>query len=45
VEPQSGPPDAFNLEPTLVPPGEMLQRRFVIEWSELRSGRLATLED
>ena len=32
VEPQSGPPDAFNLEPTLVLPGTMLQKRFLIEW-------------
>lgn len=32
IEPQSGPPDAFNLEPTLVLPGETLRKRFLIEW-------------
>lgn len=32
IEPQSGPPDAFNLEPTTVPPGEALRKEFLIEW-------------
>lgn len=32
VEPQSGPPDAFNLEPTVLLPGATLQKRFLIEW-------------
>jgi aldose 1-epimerase len=32
IEPQSGPADAFNLEPGELLPGATLQRRFVIEW-------------
>ena len=32
VEPQSGPPDAFNLEPLVLAPGETLQRWFLMEW-------------
>ncbi|MEL1265453.1 aldose epimerase [Pseudoxanthomonas putridarboris] len=32
IEPQSGPPDAFNLEPTLLLPGETLEAWFLIEW-------------
>jgi aldose 1-epimerase len=32
IEPQSGPPDAFNLEPVMVLPGETLRKRFLIEW-------------
>jgi aldose 1-epimerase len=36
VEPQSGPPDAFNLDlagtPHVVRPGEPLRRRFTISW-------------
>lgn len=32
VEPQSGPPDAFNLEPTIILPGETLRKRFLIQW-------------
>ncbi|MET0654764.1 MAG: aldose epimerase [Pseudoxanthomonas sp.] len=32
IEPQSGPPDAFNLQPTPIAPGESLQRWFLIEW-------------
>ena len=32
IEPQSGPPDAFNLEPTMVSPGASFQRQFLIEW-------------
>ena len=34
IEPQSGPPDAFNLEPNTVLPGECLEKRFLIEWQE-----------
>ncbi|MEO6102255.1 MAG: aldose epimerase, partial [Pseudoxanthomonas sp.] len=33
VEPQSGPPDAFNLEPSVLAPGATLQKHFLIEWS------------
>lgn len=32
IEPQSGPPDAFNLEPTLLLPGKTLEAWFLIEW-------------
>ncbi|HEY0504788.1 MAG TPA: aldose epimerase [Lysobacter sp.] len=32
VEPQSGPPDAFNLAPLVLAPGETLQRWFLMEW-------------
>lgn len=32
IEPQSGPPDAFNLEPHTVEPGAMVQKKFLIEW-------------
>lgn len=32
VEPQSGPPDAFNLQPALIAAGESLRRWFLIEW-------------
>ncbi len=32
VEPQSGPPDAFNIGPMIVLPGETLRRTFLIEW-------------
>ena len=32
VEPQSGPPDAFNLEPRSLAPGQTLERWFAIEW-------------
>lgn len=32
IEPQSGPPDAFNLEPAIIPPGETLRKGFLIEW-------------
>ena len=32
VEPQSGPPDAFNLEPRVLAPGETLERRFAMAW-------------
>lgn len=33
VEPQSGPPDAFNIEPYVLRPGQALARWFEIEWS------------
>ena len=32
IEPQSGPPDAFNLEPNMVLPGATFQKKFLIEW-------------
>lgn len=32
VEPQSGPPDAFNLMPVRLAPGESLARWFTMEW-------------
>ena len=32
VEPQSGPPDAFNLEPRRLAPGETLERWFRLVW-------------
>ena len=32
VEPQSGPPDAFNIEQVSLQPGETLKRHFLIEW-------------
>lgn len=32
VEPQSGPPDAFNLAPVVLAPGETLERWFLMEW-------------
>jgi aldose 1-epimerase len=32
VEPQSGPPDAFNLEPHVLEPGDLLQRSCRIEF-------------
>jgi aldose 1-epimerase len=32
VEPQSGPPDAFNLQPRVLAPGERLQRSMTIAW-------------
>jgi aldose 1-epimerase len=32
IEPQSGPADAFNLEPNSIPPGATFQRQFLIEW-------------
>lgn len=33
VEPQSGPPDGFNLEPAVLAPGETLRKWFLIKWS------------
>jgi len=33
VEPQSGPPDAFNLQPSVLAPGETLRRAFLLEWT------------
>jgi aldose 1-epimerase len=32
IEPQSGPPDAFNLDPVALAPGEALGAWFLIEW-------------
>ena len=32
VEPQSGPPDAFNLEPVRLAPGESISAWFLLEW-------------
>jgi aldose 1-epimerase len=32
IEPQTGPPDAFNLEPKVLLPGETLEARFLLEW-------------
>ncbi|WP_368565263.1 aldose 1-epimerase [Pseudoxanthomonas sp. UTMC 1351] len=32
IEPQTGPPDAFNLEPRVLLPGEMLEAWFLLEW-------------
>ncbi|HEX7803227.1 MAG TPA: aldose epimerase [Pseudoxanthomonas sp.] len=33
VEPQSGPPDAFNIEPFVLAPGQTLTRWFRIAWA------------
>ena len=33
VEPQSGPPDAFNLAPRILGPGESLERTMTIRWT------------
>lgn len=33
VEPQTGPPDAFNLAPTVLAPGQSLEASFLLEWS------------
>lgn len=33
VEPQSGPPDAFNIAPCLLAPGGTLARRFELTWA------------
>ncbi len=33
VEPQSGPPDAFNLQPEVVSPGSPLRRTMTWSWS------------
>lgn len=33
VEPQSGPPDAFNLTPVIVEPGRPLAGRFTLAWT------------
>jgi aldose 1-epimerase len=32
IEPQTGPPDAFNLAPKVLPPGETLEAWFLLEW-------------
>ncbi len=37
VEPQSGPPDAFNLAPQVVQPGTPLTHRFEIRWGSAPS--------
>lgn len=33
IEPQSGPPDAFNLRPRVLAPGERLERRMLWAWT------------
>lgn len=33
LEPQSGPPDAFNIEPGVLPAGASLEAWFLLEWS------------
>lgn len=33
-EPQSGPPDAFNIEPSVLAPGDVLHRWFRMEWKD-----------
>jgi len=35
VEPQSGPPDGFTLNPRVLRPGETLARRMTISWREI----------
>lgn len=32
IEPQSGPPDAFNLTPATLEPGTAIERKFLVEW-------------
>lgn len=32
VEPQTGPPDAFNLAPAILAPGQTLEAFFLLEW-------------
>lgn len=39
VEPQSGPPDGFNLEPHLLAPGQRLTRWMRIRWAEIGRDR------
>ena len=34
VEPQSGPPDAFNLYDDVLPAGDVLERSFVLHWQQ-----------
>lgn len=34
VEPQSGPPDAFNIEPVVLPPGGVMHRWFRMAWKD-----------
>lgn len=34
VEPQSGPPDAFNIEPCVLPVEDILRRRFRMQWQD-----------
>lgn len=33
IEPQTGPPDAFNLAPEVLSPGEVLEAWFLLEWA------------
>ena len=40
VEPQSGPPDAFNLRQRVLAPGDQLRRTMHIGWRQLHPGRL-----
>jgi len=42
VEPQSGPPDAFNLRPRVLRPGESLDRTMTISWQHEGGRPLAT---
>jgi aldose 1-epimerase len=42
VEPQSGPPDAFNLDQRVLEPGDQLVRAMTISWDDERRGRLAS---
>ena len=35
AEPQSGPPDSFNIEPTILQLGQRLERNFLIEWTDV----------
>jgi len=32
IEPQSGPPDAFNLEPATLAAGSSIEAWFLLEW-------------
>ena len=42
VEPQSGPPDAFNLRQRVLEPGTQLVRTMTISWDDERDHRLAS---
>jgi aldose 1-epimerase len=42
VEPQSGPPDAFNGRPRVLQPGESLVRTMTISWQDGVGGHMAT---
>lgn len=37
VEPQTGPPDAFNIEPRVLEPGERLALSFELAWAAIES--------